>query len=76
MSTQNGLKLFLYIVLHKHEDKGDGAESLYFCRSDHDPTEEEIVEFFDIDFEQGAEEEIEVIRHSIEDIPILSPKKP
>ena len=73
MSHTNGVKKFLYVVIHTHEDKGDGGQSTYLIRCDHDPSAEELVEFLGLDYDE-MNESLQALRYSEEEVPTLPPK--
>jgi hypothetical protein len=62
--------MFLYLV--KHTALGCDTEFL-LIRSDHDPSEEEIVKALDLDYDE-MRDDLEATRISEESIPTLPPK--
>lgn len=74
MSTQNGAKTFLFVVIHTHEDKGDGRQSTYLIRCDRDPDVDELKTFLGLDFEPESGEELIALRYSEDEIPTLPPR--
>lgn len=47
------MKEQLYVAIHEHRH----GTSVYLIKSDHEPTEEEVVKFTDMDFEADRDDE-------------------
>jgi len=67
---KNGVKLFLYVVLHTRS--GHNTET-YVLRSDHSPDAEEIVEALGLHHDD-IHDELSAVRYDEESVPTIPPK--
>jgi hypothetical protein len=74
MSHQNGVKKFLFVVRHGYEESdGNQGFSTFLIRADHDPSQEELVKFLGLDFDE-MHHTLDAWRYSEDEIPTLGPK--
>ena len=73
--SNNGTKMFLYVVQHTHDEPvGGRITSTYVIRSDHNPDAEELSKLLVLDYDD-INHTLEALRYSEDEIPTLGPKQ-
>lgn len=74
MSTLNGSKQFLFVIVHERGSKLP-VPDIYVLRGDHDPTPEEVIQTFKCDFRPDEGDQLHIERYGLDELPVLPPRK-